>query len=45
MHYTEYIYANDAIVARLYDIAYRNDDKPYYEVVIASIYAGLEEEL
>ena len=30
MHYTEYIYANDVVVARLYDIAYRNDDKPYY---------------
>ncbi len=45
MHYTEYIYANDTIVARLYDISYRDDDKPYYQVVVASIYAGLEEEL
>ena len=45
MHYTEYIYGNDTIVARLYDIKYRDDSKPYYQVVAASIYAGLEEEL
>ena len=45
MHYTEYIYANEQIVARLYAITFRNDSKPYYQATIASIYAGLDEEL
>jgi len=40
MHYLEHIYVNDAISAHFYDITYKNDDKPYYEVEVYSIYAG-----
>ena len=40
MHYMEHIYTNDAIVVRLYDISYRDDDKPYYEIDVSSVYAA-----
>jgi hypothetical protein len=39
-HYLEHIYVNDVISVHLYDISYRNDDKPYYEIEIFSIYSG-----
>ena len=39
-HYLEHIYVNDAISVHLYDISYRDDDKPYYEIEIFSIYAS-----
>ena len=42
MHYMEHIYTNDALVVRLYDISYRDDDKPYYEIEISSIYSGVD---
>ena len=41
-HYMEHIYTNDAIVVHMYDISYRDDDKPYYEIEIMSIYAGVD---
>ena len=42
MHYMEHIYTNDNIIVRLFDITYRDDDKPYYEIEISSIYAGMD---
>ncbi len=39
-HYLEHIYVNDVMSVHLYDIAYRNDDQPYYEIEIFSIYSG-----
>lgn len=39
-HYLEHIYVNDVISVHLYDISYRNDEKPYYEIEIFSIYSG-----
>jgi hypothetical protein len=39
-HYLEHIYVNDAISVHLYDISYRNDDKPYYQIEVYSIYAA-----
>jgi hypothetical protein len=42
MHYMEHIYTNDALVIRFYDISYRDDDKPYYEIEVSSIYSGVD---
>jgi hypothetical protein len=39
-HYLEHIYVNDAISVHMYDISYRDDDKPYYEIEVYSIYAA-----
>ena len=39
-HYLEHIYVNDVMSVHLYDVSYRNDDKPYYEIEIFSIYSG-----
>ncbi len=39
-HYLEHIYVNDVMSVHMYDIAYRNDDKPYYEIEVFSIYSG-----
>lgn len=39
-HYMEHIYVNDAVSVHLYDITFDDDDKPYYEIEIRSIYAG-----
>jgi hypothetical protein len=39
-HYVEHIYVNDEMSVHLYDIAYRNDDQPYYEIEVFSIYSG-----
>jgi len=41
-HYMEHIYVNDNIVVHMYDITYRDDDKPYYEIEIFSVYAGVD---
>lgn len=41
-HYIEHIYANDDIVVHLYDISYDNDNKPYYQIEIYSIYSGYD---
>ncbi len=41
-HYMEHIYNNENIVVHLYDISYRDDDKPYYQIEIMSIYAGVD---
>jgi hypothetical protein len=38
-HYLEHIYVNDNISVHLYDISYRDDSKPYYEIEIYSVYA------
>ena len=40
--YMEHIYTNDKIIVHLYDISYRDDDKPYYEIEIRSVYAGAD---
>ncbi len=39
-HYLEHIYVNDVMSVHMYDISYRNDDQPYYEIEIFSIYSG-----
>ena len=39
-HYLEHIYVNDVMSVHMYDIAYRNDENPYYEIEIFSIYSG-----
>lgn len=39
-HYLEHIYVNDAISVHLFDISYKDDDKPYYEIEVFSIYAN-----
>jgi hypothetical protein len=39
-HYMEHIYVNDAISVHLYDIAFDDDNKPYFEIELKSIYAG-----
>lgn len=39
-HYMEHIYVNDNVVVHVYDIAYKDDPKPYYEIEIFSIYSG-----
>jgi hypothetical protein len=38
-HYLEHIYVNDNISVHLYDISYRDDSRPYYEIEIYSVYA------
>ena len=40
--YMEHIYTNDKIIVHLYDISFRDDDKPYYEIEIRSVYAGAD---
>ncbi|MES2701845.1 MAG: hypothetical protein V4649_04355 [Bacteroidota bacterium] len=39
-HYIEHIYASDDLVVHLYDISYRDDSEPYYEIEVFSIYSG-----
>lgn len=39
-HYLEHIYVNDVMSVHMYDISYRNDDRPYYEIEIFSVYSG-----
>ena len=39
-HYVEHIYTNDKVSVHLYDISYKGDDRPYYEIEVKSIYAG-----
>ena len=41
-HYMEHIYTNDKIIIHIYDISYRGDDTPYYEIEVTSVYAGTE---
>ena len=38
-HYMEHIYVNDDISVHLYDISFEDDDNPYFEIEIKSIYA------
>ena len=38
-HFMEHIYENDAITVHLYDIAFDDSNKPYYEIEVRSIYA------
>jgi hypothetical protein len=39
-HYLEHIYVNDIMSVHMYDITYRGDENPYYEIEIFSIYSG-----
>lgn len=39
-HYMEHYYVSDALSVHLFDISYRDDDKPYYEVDVYSVYSG-----
>lgn len=39
-HYLEHIYVNDAVSVHMYDIAFRDDPKPYYEIEVHSIYTA-----
>ncbi len=39
-HYLEHIYVNDNISVHLYDISYRDDVRPYYEIEVYSVYAN-----
>ena len=39
-HYMEHIYVNDAISVHLYDITFDDDENPYFEIEIKSIYAA-----
>lgn len=40
IHYLEHVYVNDVMSVHMYDIAYRNDENPYYEIEVFSIYSG-----
>lgn len=37
--YLVHMYHNDELSVRLYDVTYKNDPKPYYEIEIYSIYS------
>jgi hypothetical protein len=36
-HYVDHVYINDDLVVHMYNIAYRDDEKPYYEIEMYSI--------
>ena len=40
MHSLEHIYVNEAVAVHLYDIAFRDEDQPYYEIEVFSIYSA-----
>lgn len=39
-HYLEHVYVNEAVSCHMYDIAYRDDPNPYYEIELYSIYSA-----
>ena len=39
-HYMEHIYVNDAVTVHLYDITFDDDNNPYFEIEVKSIYAA-----
>ncbi len=41
-HYLEHIYTNDNVVVHLFDITYKGDDTPYYQIEVKSIYSGAD---
>lgn len=40
VHSMEHMYVNDALSVHLFDMAFRDDDKAYYEVDVYSVYSG-----
>jgi hypothetical protein len=36
-HYVEHVYISDDLVVHIYDIAYRDDPRPYYEIEVFSV--------
>jgi hypothetical protein len=39
-HYMEHVYVNDKVSVHLYDIIFDDDNEPYFEIEVKSIYAA-----